>query len=152
MGGMSCALVCERDRRSGDWSLRSASSSGTGPSARRPARILVVEDVFLESLQLESELRAAGYTVLGPCRSLAAAREAVRAGGFDLAVLDVNLAGEMVYPLADELVRAGVPLVLLSGYLRGDLPERFRGQPRLHKPHAPDLLLRVIRKALPERA
>jgi DNA-binding response OmpR family regulator len=123
-----------------------------GPSASWPARILIVEDAFLEALQLDGELRAAGYTVVGSCNELSAALTAVRRGGFDLAILDVNLAGELVYPLADELAARGVPFILLSGYLKGDLPERFREVPRLNKPHDPRALLRSIRQVLPERA
>jgi DNA-binding response OmpR family regulator len=116
-------------------------------TAARP-RLLLVEDEFLEALHLEQELAAAGYEIVGPFHSLAAGLEAAQGAELDLALLDVNLRGERVYPLADELTAQGVPFVFLSGYLAIDLPERFRARPRLSKPHEPAVLLRELRRLL----
>jgi DNA-binding response OmpR family regulator len=118
-----------------------------GPPA---PRILLVEDDFLVGLQLKEDLTAAGYVTLGPFNSLASARDAARRLAFDLAVLDVNLKGELVFPLADELAARGLPLILLTGYQTADLPERFRGLAHLPKPYDPDILARAIERLQPD--
>jgi DNA-binding NtrC family response regulator len=110
-------------------------------------RVLVVEDEVLLALALEDDLTLAGCTIVGPFRTLASATEASRREHFDLVTLDVNLHGELVYPLADELVRRNVPVVLITGYGPADLPERFRTLPRLTKPYDPVVLMREIRRA-----
>ena len=109
------------------------------------ARVFLVEDEFLLGMALEEDLQAAGCVVVGPFRSLAHAREAAQREQFDLAILDINLAGELVYPLADELIARGMPFLFLSGYGTADMPLRFRAVRRLPKPHDIALLLREMR-------
>jgi two-component system, response regulator PdtaR len=110
--------------------------------------ILVAEDEFLLAIQLEEELRDAGHDVIGPYTSVAKVMQAVQDETFDIAVLDVNLNGELIYPLADDLQARGIPFVLLSGYGAANLPERFRESPRVVKPHDSTMLFREIRRAL----
>ncbi|MQW89475.1 response regulator [Sinorhizobium saheli] len=112
-------------------------------------RVLVVEDEFLVALQIENDLAAAGYTVVGPFTSLSASIAASRAEHFEIATLDLNLRGEFVYPLIDELVARCIPILLLTGYADSDLPERFRALPRLGKPFDGSLLVRKIAELLP---
>jgi DNA-binding response OmpR family regulator len=100
-----------------------------------PFRVLVVEDEFLVSLLLEEELRSLGCTIVGPFKRLAEASAASHREDFDLAILDINLDGEMVYPLADELAVRRVPFVFVSGYDSPSLPDRFRGHPCIAKPY-----------------
>jgi DNA-binding response OmpR family regulator len=97
-------------------------------------RVLVVEDEFLVALQIEDDLVAAGYSVIGPFTSLAQSISAVRVHPFDIATLDLNRRGDFAYPLVDELMEREVPVLLLTGYTVFDLPERFRALPRLAKP------------------
>jgi DNA-binding response OmpR family regulator len=111
-------------------------------------RILVAEDEFLVGLVLEEDLRAAGHAVSGPHATLASAAEASRREPVDLAVLDINLADQMVYPLADELLERGIPFVFLSGYSAKDMPERFRKIPRLAKPYDPEALLLELQRIM----
>jgi DNA-binding response OmpR family regulator len=114
-------------------------------------RVLVAEDEFLVGVQLEEDLRSAGCSIIGPFNSLEAATEAARRERFDLAILDINLNGDMVYPLADELSARGVPFIFLSGYVSKDLPERFRRSPQLAKPHDPAALRKEIETAVASR-
>ena len=79
-------------------------------------RILVVEDEVLLTLSLEDDLRDAGLFMLGPYTTLELALQASRSESFDLALLDVNLRGEAVFPLADELIARNIPIVFLTGY------------------------------------
>jgi DNA-binding response OmpR family regulator len=107
-------------------------------------RVLLVEDEFFVAVLIEDDLRAAGHEIVGPYKDLALAIEAARREQFDVAILDVNLNGEIAYPLADELLARGVPFVFLSGYV--ELPERFKAAPRIGKPHNPAALLAAIQK------
>jgi DNA-binding response OmpR family regulator len=114
-------------------------------------RIFLAEDEFLVGLVLEEDLRAAGFSIVGPFTTFAAALAASRSEEFDLAVLDINMAGEMIFPLADELQQRGIPYIFLSGYASMDLPERFRSLPRFAKPHDPVMLVRQVEQLLPKR-
>ena len=107
-------------------------------------RVLVVEDEFLIAMILEEDLRNAGHEVVGPFRDLPSALRAADSETFDMAILDVNLNGEFVYPLADKLAARDVRFVFLSGYLSRDLPGRFRGIGRLSKPYDPQALTRLL--------
>jgi DNA-binding response OmpR family regulator len=112
------------------------------------ARIFVVEDEFLSAQSLADDLRERGYDVVGPFADLATATVESRRQSFDAALLDVNLGGTMVFPLADELAKRGIPFVFLSGYEPTTVPERFRGAAKLPKPCDPVALDREIRRLL----
>lgn len=111
-------------------------------------RILLVEDEFFLACSLEEELRSYGCAVIGPFADVTAAAEAVGRERFDFAILDINLNGEMAYPLADALSDLGIPFLFLSGYSRSNLPERFRASPQVSKPYDPTVLMREIQRTL----
>jgi CheY-like chemotaxis protein len=111
-------------------------------------RILVVEDEFLLAMEVEATLSSFGCAVAGPFAKLGKALDAARTYALDGAVLDINLNGEMVYPLADLLHSLGVPFLFLTGYVASDIPERFRGFQRLQKPLHPYTLRKVLMQLL----
>ncbi|MBP2233535.1 DNA-binding response OmpR family regulator [Sinorhizobium kostiense] len=113
-----------------------------------PCRVFVVEDEFLVALQIEEDLAAAGYMVVGPFTSLASSLAALRTEHFEVATLDLNLRGEPGYPLVDALLERRVPVLLLTGYAVSDLPERYRALPRLTKPFDGATLIRNIASLL----
>ena len=115
-------------------------------------RVLVVEDEFLIAMNLEEDLRAAGCHVIGPVSDLAAAMTAASAEKFDIALLDVNLRGEKVFAVADNLRARGIAFMLLSGYGKMDLPDRFHDAPRLAKPYDPGSLLREVERLMVRKA
>ena len=110
--------------------------------------ILLVEDEFLLAIQLEELLRSHGGAVRGPYRKLDDAMNAARRENFDFAMLDINLNGTMVYPLADDLLARGIPFLFLTGYSIANLPERFRSVTRLNKPCDPAQLIAALRAQL----
>jgi two-component system, response regulator PdtaR len=114
---------------------------------------LVVEDEFLIAMELEQTLRRAGYQVVGPAPSVGTALELLRQVHPDAAVLDVNLAGERVTPVAEVLRAMAIPFVLASGYAAADLrdEEILRDAVNLGKPTIPDRLLRELNYLLSSR-
>lgn len=97
-------------------------------------QILVVEDEELISLMLVDVLEEFGAAILGPAGTVAEALRLVDTGGMTLALLDLSLKGEVVYPVADRLAELGVPFVFLTGYGQGHLAARHAGAPLLTKP------------------
>ncbi len=98
------------------------------------ARVLVVEDEYLVASLIEDMLESAGCVVAGPIPRLAQAVDAAESEACDAAVLDVNLAGERVFPVAEILSRRQVPFVLVTGYGGNTLPPEYAACPRLNKP------------------
>ncbi len=106
----------------------------TGESGLRGLRVLVVEDVFSMALVMENTLTALGCKVVGPVARLEEARALALVEPLDGALLDVNLNGEAVYPVVDALQARGVPVIFVTGYSAGALPETYRNLPRVVKP------------------
>ncbi|WP_112806110.1 response regulator [Ensifer sp.] len=113
--------------------------------------VLVVEDEFLLAIQIEDDLMAAGFSVIGPFTSLRTSIAAARRETPQAATLDVNLNGEFVYPVADELIARGIPVLLLTGYAASDLPEPYRSLPRLAKPFNTRDLIRTLEHLLADQ-
>ncbi|PWC39242.1 response regulator [Azospirillum sp. TSO35-2] len=96
--------------------------------------VLIVEDEPLIAMSLEDVLVDQGVTCLGPAGSVAAAFVMIDAGGFDIALLDVNLRGERVDAVADRLAAAGIPFVFTTGHGAEGLPDTHRDRPVIAKP------------------
>jgi len=106
--------------------------------------ILVAEDEYLVADDLARELVEHGVTVIGPFASLDAALDAIATQRPDLAVLDVNLRGDPVFPLADVLNEQHVPFVFATGYDAHAIPYRFAMVPRYEKPFRTSSLLAAL--------
>ena len=114
--------------------------------------VMVVEDDFLIAMGMEMALQAAGYAVQEPLPSVEAALAAVEKRPADLALLDVNLGGSQVFPVADALAARHLPFIFLTGCDEGILPPRFAGTAILVKPFSPDKLLTAIGRVLDQGA
>lgn len=110
----------------------------------RALRILVVEDEMMIALDIEDSLLALGHEVVGPASRVANAMRLVETETFDLALLDINVAGEEIYPVAQALKARGIPFVFLSGYGVRGLREDWAGSPMLAKPFAPEGLKATV--------
>lgn len=98
---------------------------------------------------IDDVLKEAGCEVIGPMPRVASALQAVSTEPrLDGAVLDINLAGEVVSPVADRLSERGVPFIFLTGYGWHMLPERFHSRPLVTKPCRQDLLLATLAQAI----
>ena len=109
-------------------------------------RVLVVEDETLVAMLVEDTLADAGAVVLGPVATVAEALNLLGSERPDVAVLDLNLAGETSEPVADRLAAMSVPFVVASGYGAAGLPQRLVGVPVLAKPYAPEDLTAALAK------
>ena len=103
-------------------------------------RILLVEDEALTGMFMHDLLESFGYDVAGPFMSVEDALAAAESESICVALLDINLRGKCVDPVADVLVRRSVPFMLVTGYASDHIEERFAQVPVLRKPIAPDAL------------
>jgi CheY-like chemotaxis protein len=115
-------------------------------------RVLIVEDDSLVAMSVGDMLSDLGCSVVANPGNLTQAFEMVGAGGFDFALLDINLRGKEVFPVAEVLSRQGIPFAFASGYGRAGLPEEFRTRPVLSKPFQISELSTVLSSALAEQA
>ena len=115
-------------------------SSRTAEAPEKPAldgrRVLVVEDEYFIADDMAVALAREGAVVLGPVPTCAEALALVESerGQIDMAVLDINLGGELCFPVGDALIEAGVPFIFATGYEETMVPERFRHVRRWEKP------------------
>lgn len=107
-------------------------------------RVLVVEDESLIAMMIESQLEDLGHEVVATAARLREALGLARTLDVDFAVLDVNLAGELSYPVAEALQARGVPFFFVTGYGAAGLPREFADALVLSKPFAPDQLEKSI--------
>ncbi len=110
--------------------------------------VLIVEDEPLISMMLEDVLDALGHKVVGICETVGEALVRIEEGGFDLAILDVNLKGESVWPVAAALRDRGIPFVLASGGHVEPPPAEFADIPMIEKPYTIDRVSPVLDAAL----
>lgn len=99
-------------------------------------RVLLVEDEALVAMLVEDMLADEGCVVAATASRLTEALSMAKDASleFDFAILDVNLAGEPAFPVAEILAARGVPFVFATGYGAGGLPEAWKGRPTLQKP------------------
>jgi CheY-like chemotaxis protein len=115
-------------------------------------RVLVVEDESMIRLLLDGMLEELGYTMAAEAGRIDEALTVAKQGGFDLAILDVNLNGHPITPVAEMLVERGVPFVFASGYGRRGIPDAFGRVPLLQKPFQADALARALAAVAPKTA
>ena len=97
-------------------------------------RVLVVEDEFLVAMLIEEMLESAGCVVIGPIPRVPEALDAVDHDSCDAAVLDINLAGERIDPVAKALSKRNVPFMFVTGYGVTGLPGDYLDRPHICKP------------------
>lgn len=112
----------------------------------RSLRVLVVEDEMIVTMLLEDLLAELGHTVTATASHLEDAVRLAKAGGFDIAMLDLNINGRQTFPVAEVLRAQGVPFVFATGYGEAGLPDAWRGTPTLQKPFMGEDLALVLNR------
>lgn len=110
--------------------------------------ILVVEDEPLIAMMLEDFLESLGHSVSATCESVSDALAEADKGGFDVAILDVNLNGESVWPVAHKLREKNIPFVIATGGHVEPPPAEFKNVPLIEKPYTVDRVTPAIEAAL----
>jgi CheY-like chemotaxis protein len=136
--------VIRRPRR-GFKSARAKQDAAMIATSRLAAkRVLVVEDEYLIAMDMSAYLESAGAHVVGPASSVDAALDVLQRTELDGAILDVNLRGEMAYPVADALAARGIPFVFTTGYDARMVPARFADVRRCEKPATPEAISQAL--------
>jgi DNA-binding response OmpR family regulator len=112
------------------------------------ARVLLVEDEGLVALMIEDMLEELGLKVVASAAHLKTARQLATTGSFDLALLDVNLSGEFIFPVARVLRERRIPFLFSTGYGAPPLEEEFRDVLAIGKPFSVDQLSEKLRTLL----
>ncbi|WP_396593372.1 response regulator [Brevundimonas sp. R86498] len=112
-------------------------------------RILVVEDESLVAMLMETILEDMGCIPVGAFATVdEALTEIAEDTPLDAALLDVNVAGREVFPVAEALKARGVPFVFSTGYGEGGLPDAWRGQATIQKPFTENAIRAALFKAM----
>ncbi|MFT4252635.1 MAG: HWE histidine kinase domain-containing protein [Caulobacter sp.] len=147
--GLHCRIALSRGALPGAAGVErsAAAPSVASDDGLRDQRVLVVEDEALVAMELARVLALAGAQVIGPAGDVEEALELIESSLIDRAVLDVNLGGRMVTPVARALSERAIPFVYLTGYQEPGLDDG----PVLHKPASPEVLVSALagRKAEP---
>ncbi|WP_207537631.1 response regulator [Sabulicella rubraurantiaca] len=133
----TCRMMAEQQQRQEDRGLRAGLA------------VLVAEDRGFIANQVAMALRRGGCVVVGPAATLQAALSLAQGNeAIGAAVLDIDLRGEAVYPVAEILRDRGLPFLFLTGFGAPIIPEPWRDAPRLEKPFDPPALLVALRSAI----
>jgi PAS domain S-box-containing protein len=117
---------------------------------KKRRRILVVEDEELVALEMSVELSRLGWAIVGPAATLGEV-QGLLSSDVDAAVLDVNLRGRPVYPVAEELKKQNIPFLFCTGYETVDPEGRFPDAPVIRKPAHPAAISEALSEMLKER-
>lgn len=115
-------------------------------------KVLVVEDEALVSMLVEDMLTDLGCTVVGPAAEIEEALRLAGSADIDAALLDVNLGGRPIFPVADALKERGVPFAFASGYGEAGISDDHKGSAVLQKPFREADLRRVLEALVGETA
>ena len=124
---------------------------GRGGQVLEDLRVLVVEDEFLVAALLEDTLSGFGCRVIGPASTVEEGLQLLRSERIDAAVLDVNIDGLPVFPVADALAAKGVPFIFATGYGRAGVADRHGGRDVLEKPYESRSLRHALESAVRSR-
>ncbi len=113
-------------------------------------RVLVAEDEALIALNVADDLEDIGCEIVGPAARVKDAVSLAEKAQIDVAVLDINLAGEPIWPVAEILQKRNIPFMFLTGYISlASLPPSFSTVLKLDKPLSRDVLVNALRSLLP---
>jgi CheY-like chemotaxis protein len=107
-------------------------------------KVFLVEDEAMIRMMVVDMLEELGHTIAAEAGHLDKAIELARSTDFDFAILDVNLAGKNITPVAEVVKARGLPLVFATGYGAAGIPEEFRGYRALQKPFQIEELQKIL--------
>jgi CheY-like chemotaxis protein len=111
-------------------------------------RVLIVEDGAMIAMLVEDMVLDFGSEVVGPAAKMDDAMRLAQAAALDAAILDVNVGGSVIFPVAEILSKRGIPYIFATGYGSTGIPPRFQSHPTLPKPFTYQSLAEVLRDVL----
>jgi len=99
-----------------------------------PLSVFLVEDETLIQMMVADMIEELGHTIIAQASDLNQALSLAQTADFDVAILDINLNGQRIDPVAEALLRRNLPFIFASGYGEGGRIDRFRDRPALQKP------------------
>jgi CheY-like chemotaxis protein len=96
--------------------------------------VFLLEDEALIRMMIAEMLEELGHRIVAQTSSIQEGKALAETAVFDLALLDVNVAGDNIAPVAEIIARRGLPFLFVTGYARGAIPEPFKDRPVLQKP------------------
>ncbi len=122
--------------------------SGTREAESARCAVLLVEDEVMIRMMVADMLQELGYAIAGEAGDIDEAVRLVQATDFDIAILDVNVNGKVITPVAEAVQLRGRPFVFATGYGSQGVPAKFRDRPTLQKPFQIETLARAIEATL----
>ena len=122
--------------------------SNSAVDPEEPARVIIVEDEPLVAENLRDDLVEAGFEVVGVAPRVESALKLIEGTGFDVAIIDANLAGTSAAPAAAALSARGLPFMVLSGYAREQLQREFSEAVYIQKPYRVRKLIDALNSLL----
>ena len=119
-------------------------------TAKRPqgGSVFLVEDEVMIRMMVADMLEELGYSIAAEAGDISEAIRLAQSTDFDVAILDVNVNGKVISPVADLIKARNRPLIFATGYGSSGLPEEYRDRPSLQKPFQIETLARVIENTL----
>ena len=119
-------------------------------TATRPAgcSVFLVEDEVMIRMMVADMLEELGFSVAAEAGEINEAIKLAQSTSFDLAILDVNVNGKVISPVAELIQARNLPFIFATGYGSSGLPEQYRDRPALQKPFQLDALGKTIEAAL----
>ena len=123
-------------------------------TAKRPlgGSVFLVEDEVMIRMMVADMLEELGYSIAAEAGEISEAIKLAQSADFDLAILDVNVNGKVISPVADLIKARNRPFIFATGYGSSGLPEEYRDRPSLQKPFQIETLARVIENTLKSTA
>jgi CheY-like chemotaxis protein len=149
--GLLCVLHIPRNEAANAEMKSPAHLPDREPMMALPGhRVMIVEDEALVAMVLEDQLADLGVSIVATCPTVSAAMLAIEEKAPDAAILDVNLGGQFVYPVADRLMERGIPFVFITGYGPESVDRRYSSVRVLEKPIERKALEQIFARA-PEK-
>jgi CheY-like chemotaxis protein len=111
-------------------------------------RVLIVEDEAMIAMLVEDMVLDFGSEVVGPVAKMDDAISLAKSAALDAAILDINVSGSVLFPVAEILSERGIPFIFATGYGSTGLPLRFRSHPTLPKPFSYQSLAEILHNVL----
>jgi CheY-like chemotaxis protein len=123
-------------------------------TATRPpgSSVFLVEDEVMIRMMVADMLEELGYSIAAEAGEINEAIRLAQSTDFDFAILDVNVNGKVISPVADLIRARNLPFIFATGYGSSGLPEEYRDRPALQKPFQIETLARVINNTLKSAA